>query len=299
MSKKMNKKGFRLASLSYFLSLGTLFFALFAYFSLNGTFAWFGLNKRVDANGMAIKVKKEEDVNISLTSYKMVQSSNGSYSLGVSDTPHALNRYDQVFTGDNIYTPVILKLVLTDGVYQDGEELPLKIRHIPELDSTLIRSVTDASGNSSEATDSTSESTPLSSYISSVLNVKAVVYNGTFNFDTLVSYFRDGGKLDGSAYSGGSHSFVNLDSDGNIALDQTQDPVRASKEETISIPGVTYKNAGGEKSRRCTLYVYLDYNDSLINSYINQMRGGGGITLAEANYALKGDLDCISIKREG
>lgn len=295
----MNKKGFRLASLSYFLSLGTLFFALFAYFSLNGTFAWFGLNKRVDANGMAIQVKKEEDVNISLTSYKMVQSSNGFYSLGISDTPHALNRYDQVFTGDNIYTPVILKLVLTDGVYQDGEEIPLKIRHIPELDSTLIRSVTDASGNSSEVTDSTSESAPLSSYISSVLNVKAVVYNGTFNFDTLVSYFRDGGKLDGSAYSGGSHSFVNLDSDGNIALDQTQDPVRASKEETISIPGVTYKNAGSENSRRCTLYVYLDYNDSLINSYINQMRGGDGITLAEANYALKGDLDYISIKREG
>ena len=299
MSKKMNKKGFRLASLSYFLSLGTLFFALFAYFSLNGTFAWFGLNKRVDANGMAIKVKKEEDVNISLTSYKMVQSSSGSYSRDVSDTPHALNRYDQVFTGDNIYTPVILKLVLTDGVYQDGEELPLKIRHIPEFDSTLIRSVTDPSGNSSEVTDSTSESAPLSSYISSVLNVKAVVYNGTFNFNTLVSYFRDGGQLDGSVYSGGSHSFVNLDSDGNIALDQTQDPVRASKEETISIPGVTYKNAGGENSRRCTLYVYLDYNDSLINSYINQMRGGDGITLAEAHYALKGDLDYISIKREG
>ena len=299
MSKKMNKKGFRLASLSYFLSLGTLFFALFAYFSLNGTFAWFGLNKRVDANGMAIKVKKEEDVNISLTSYKMVQSSNGSYSLDVSDTPHALNRYDQVFTGDNIYTPVILKLVLPDGVYQDGEELPLKIRHIPEFDSTLIRSVTDASGNSSEVTGSTSESAPLSSYISSVLNVKAVVYNGTFNFNTLVSYFRDGGQLDGSVYSGGSHSFVNRDSDGNIALDQTQDPVRASKEETISIPGVTYKNAGSENSRRCTLYVYLDYNDSLINSYINQMRGGDGITLAEAHYALKGDLDYISIKREG
>ena len=299
MSKKMNKKGFRLASLSYFLSLGTLFFALFAYFSLNGTFAWFGLNKRVDANGMAIKVKKEEDVNISLTSYKMVQSSNGSYSLDVSDTPHALNRYDQVFTGDNIYTPVILKLVLTDGVYQDGEELPLKIRHIPEFDSTLIRSVTDPSGNSSEVTGSTSESAPLSSYISSVLNVKAVVYNGTFNFNTLVSYFRDGGQLDGSVYSGGSHSFVNLDSNANIALDQTQDPVRASKEETISIPGVTYKNAGNENSRRCTLYVYLDYNDSLINSYINQMRGGDGITLAEAHYALKGDLDYISIKREG
>lgn len=300
MSKKIGKKGFRLASLSYFLSLGTLFIALFAYFSLNGTFAWFGLNKRVDANGMTISVKKEDDVNISLMSYKKVQNQSGDYVVDRSTTPHALNRYDQVFTSDNVYTPVILQLVLTDGTYSDGDELPLKLHHLAEYDSTVIRTGVDENGSETETTSSTSRDAPLSSYISSVLDVKAVVYNGAFNFDTMVDYFKNGGALDGNTYSGGSHSFAQTDEQGEVVIDENSDPIHALKEETISIPGVKYQNSGSESSRRCVLYVYLDYSEELINAYIDQMRGGdGGITLTEDNYALKGDLDYISIKREG
>ncbi|HBS02413.1 MAG TPA: hypothetical protein DEA63_00880, partial [Firmicutes bacterium] len=205
MAESMKRKGFRLASLTYFLSLGALSVSLLAYFSLNGTFAWFGLNKRVDATGMAIAVKKEKNVNIDLTSYKKVPSSDGiNYVLDSQSTPHALNRYDQVFTADNVYTPVLLKLVLTDGAYEDGEELPLKVHHNPEKDSEIIRVAED--GTSS--TESTSETSLLSSYISSVLNIRAAVYNGPFDFDAIVSFFKGTGTLNGGSYSSGDHSFV-------------------------------------------------------------------------------------------
>lgn len=297
MAESMKRKGFRLASLTYFLSLGALSVSLLAYFSLNGTFAWFGLNKRVDATGMAIAVKKEKNVNIDLTSYKKVPSSDGiNYVLDSQSTPHALNRYDQVFTADNVYTPVLLKLVLTDGAYGDGEELPLKVHHNPEKDSEIIRVAED--GTSS--TESTSETSLLSSYISSVLNIRAAVYNGPFDFDAIVSFFKGTGTLNGESYSSGDHSFVSYSTDsGKTTIEASgTDPVHAKKEEAISIPGVKYYNAGSSTSRRCTLYIYLDYNESLINAYIDQMKGGSGVMLMETNYALGADLDYISIRRD-
>lgn len=299
MAESMKRKGFRLASLTYFLSLGALSVSLLAYFSLNGTFAWFGLNKRVDASGMAIAVKKEKNVNIDLTSYKMVLSSDGaSYSLDSQSTPHALNRYDQVFTGDNVYTPVLLKLVLTDGAYEDGEELPLKIHHNAEKDGEIIRTGEDGTTSQEE----TNENNLLSSYISSVLNVRAAVYNGTFDFNTIVNYFKGMGTLNGESYSSGDHSFVSYAKDstsGKITINQSNtNPVHAKKADAISIPGVKYYNAGSTSSHLCTLYIYLDYNEDLINAYIDQMKGGSGVMLMETNYALGADLDYISIKRD-
>ncbi len=297
MAENVKRKGFRLASLAYFLSLGALSLSLVAYLSINGTFAWFGLNKKVDANGMAITVKKEDDVNISLLSYRR-NSSDGS--VETSTTPHSLNRYDQVFTSDNVYTPVILKLTLSDGTYSDGETLPLKIHHDQSKDSIIINEQTLTS-DSSEYTTSTTTSTdsdhPLSSYISSVISVKAAVYNGSIdlssvtNFQTMVDFFKNGGTLGDMTYTSSSpDTFVEYTTEGTTTTIN-------SKNETLSISGLEYQNAGSSASQLCTLYIFLDYDQTLIEYYIEQMKNGSSMTM-ETNYRLFPDIDYISIKKE-
>lgn len=298
MGENVKRKGFRLASLAYFLSLGALSISLLAYFSLNGTFAWFGLNKKVDANGMSIIVKKEDDVNISLTSYRR-NSSTGN--VETSSTPHALNRYDQVFTSDNVYTPVILKLTLSDGTYSDGETLPLKVHHDVSKDNIIINEQTLTS-DSSEYTTSTTESTtddrPLSSYISSVISIKAAVYNGSIDltsvsgFETMVDFFKNDGTLGDKTYIPSSpDTFVDYSTDGSSTTIN-------KKNETLSISDLEYENANSSgSSQLCTLYIFLDYDQNLIEYYIDQMKNGSSMTM-ETNYRLFPDIDYISIKKE-
>lgn len=300
MAESVKRKGFRLASLAYFLSLGALSVSLLAYFSLNGTFAWFGLNKRVDANGMAIAVKKEDDVNITLTSYRM--SAVGTQEVvESSSTPHALNRYDQVFTSDNVYCPVILKLELNDGTYLDTDSIPLKIHHDASKDHEIVEVITDSDASSSSSTaTSTDDNRPLSSYISSVILVEAAVYNGNIdltsvtNFKRMVSYFQGTGRLDGEKYSSTSDStFVTYEGSKD---DISQMTIVGDKKEEISITGLTYQNAGTSEKQKCTLYIYLNYNEDLIEYYIDQMKGSTEL-LMEANFSLLPDIDYISIKK--
>lgn len=300
MAESVKRKGFRLASLAYFLSLGALSVSLLAYFSLNGTFAWFGLNKRVDANGMAIAVKKEDDVNITLTSYRM--SAVGTQEVvESSSTPHALNRYDQVFTSDNVYCPVILKLELNDGTYSDTDSIPLKIHHDASKDHEIVEVITDSDASSSSSTvTSTDDNRPLSSYISSVILVEAAVYNGSIdltsvtNFKRMVSYFQGTGRLDGEKYSSTSDStFVTYEGSKD---DISQMTIVGDKKEEISITGLTYQNAGTSEKQKCTLYIYLNYNEDLIEYYIDQMKGSTEL-LMEANFSLLPDIDYISIKK--
>ena len=299
MAESVKRKGFRLASLAYFLSLGALSVSLLAYFSLNGTFAWFGLNKRVDANGMAIAVKKEEDVNITLTSYRM--SAVGTQEVvESSSTPHALNRYDQVFTSDNVYCPVILKLELNDGTYSDTDSIPLKIHHDASKDHEIVEVITDSDASSSSTVTSTDDNRPLSSYISSVILVEAAVYNGSIdltsvtNFKRMVSYFQGTGRLDGEKYSSTSDStFVTYEGSKD---DISQMTIVGDKKEEISITGLTYQNAGTSEKQKCTLYIYLNYNEDLIEYYIDQMKGSTEL-LMEANFSLLPDIDYISIKK--
>ncbi len=299
MAESVKRKGFRLASLAYFLSLSALTVSLLAYFSLNGTFAWFGLNKRVDANGMTIAVKKEDDVNITLTSYRM-KNDGTEGSVDSSSTPHALGRYDQVFTSDNQYCPVILKLELNDGTYSDGESIPLKIHHDTSKDNEIVETITVSDGNTSSTTTSTDDDRKLSSYISSVISAKAAVYNGSIdltkveNFKKMTSYFEgEEGALDGATYSSTSKStFVSYT--GTKADTSGMDIVE--KAETLSITGLTYENAGTSEKQKCTLYICLNYNEDLIEYYIDHMKGSATL-LMEANFNLLPDIDYISIKK--
>ncbi len=301
MAESVKRKGFRLASLAYFLSLSALTVSLLAYFSLNGTFAWFGLNKRVDANGMTIAVKKEDDVNITLTSYRM-KSDGTKESVDSSSTPHALGRYDQVFTSDNEYCPVILKLELNDGTYSNGEDIPLKIHHDTSKDTEIVESITVSDGSSSYVTStvtSTDDDRKLSSYISSVILAKAAVYNGDINlgntndFKKMTSYFKGEGKLDGATYGSTSAStFVSYTGtkDGTSGINIT------GKTETLSIDGLKYENVGTTEKQKCTLYIYLNYDENLIEYYIDKMKGNTTL-LMEANFNLLPDIDYISIKK--
>ena len=86
------------------------------------TIAWFGMNKDVETSGMAVRSEKPETL-FDATVYRYVKQQNERFQLNsfVSNnsahlTPQlTLNEYDVIFTDNNVYTPVILRLGLTGG----------------------------------------------------------------------------------------------------------------------------------------------------------------------------------------
>ena len=110
----------------------------------------------------------------------------------------------------------------------------------------------------------------------------------------MVSYFQGTGRLDGEKYSSTSDStFVTYEGSKD---DISQMTIVGDKKEEISITGLTYQNAGTSEKQKCTLYIYLNYNEDLIEYYIDQMKGSTEL-LMEANFSLLPDIDYISIKK--
>lgn len=309
MSKLFKRKGFRLASVAYFLSLGTLAVALFAWFSTSSTLSWFASNKTVDGTGMAIKVKTDENVNIEMHVYKYVETGTGTGVYTVQKDPDsiAMSRYDQVFQEDNGYAPILLQLKLTGGFYEDNSPLPLVIHHDSNFDKTVI---TDTDTTSTIADDDSTYH--LSSYISSVVSVKAMVYNTTISGE-------------GSYSSEAENVFKTMKSQ----FEKTTSPAYKTRFFLSSIPtaGPATKtdinfSDGGSKTgvegnllysatevdgvSTCMVYVWIDYDTSttiyqdtsngyngLINAYIAQMQGTSlGINVS---YPIKSDITELSI----
>ena len=328
MSKLFQRKGFRLASVAYFLSLGTLAVALFAWFSTSSTFSWFASNKTVDASGMAIKVKTDDEVDIDVKVYKYAQIMNedvgtGKYQvqeMSLTDSL-AMTRYDQVFQDDNHYAPILMKLTLNGGSYSESDDkrLPLVIHHTDETD----RVVTIADSTGTETTHTiTDDDTQyhLSSYISSVVSVKAMVYNTTISgvgsydsepeniFKTMETKFTEEKKPEYKTRFFVTESKENLESTTFTGIAAKAD-VNFSDDTTKAKTGVdgnlTYKPVS-DTDKTCIVYVWIDYDDSttkyentdtnyngLINRYITQMSGSSlGIN---NSYKIPSDITEISI----
>ena len=310
MSKLFRRKGFRLASVAYFLSLGTLAVALFAWFSTSSTFSWFASNKTVDATGMAIKVKADENVDIKMTAYKYTSTSGSTVE---ETTDLSLSRYDRVFQEDNDYAPVLLKLELTGGAYSDGESLPLKIsrgfeNNTPTLETaekTLITKGDDGETKNYDTNGVASSSHGLSSYISSVISVKAFVETKTATItwddsDLKTSFenarknvFEPENKTDGPKYV--EKRFV-------TAVKGFNGATETSKDTEIDFSDVLDYNEVTDGT--CIVYVWIDYDETqsvytndgyygLINAYIDQMNDGtSGIN---TSYPLDSDIYKLTI----
>ena len=316
MSKLFRRKGFRLASVAYFLSLGTLAVALFAWFSTSSTFSWFASNKTVDATGMAIKVKADEDVDIEMHVYKYTSTSGSTVE---ETTDLSLSRYDRVFQEDNDYAPVLLKLELTGGAYSDDESLPLKLlRGFDESSSTTLETadntlITYGEGENEKTktydTDGVASSSHgLSSYISSVISVKAFVETKSatiaWNDSDLKTSFESAReqvfepKEENAEIKYVEKRFVTAVKGFNSATETLK-----SKE--IDFSDVLKYNEVSDGT--CIVYVWIDYDETqsvysndgyygLINAYIDQMNDG--TTGINTSYPLDSDIYKLTIIKQ-
>ncbi len=319
MSKLFKRKGFRLASVAYFLSLGTLAVALFAWFSTSSTFSWFASNKDVDATGMAIKVKTDDNVDIDMHVYKYVYNSTSStYEVkkdpkvtvnGVETIDASLSRYDRVFQEDNDYSPVLLKLTLSGGVYSDNEDLPLKIlrgvdgKTLSEVDDTLVE-YGDDEKTLNYSTGASSSSHGLSSYISSVVSVKAFVSNQT----SIITW--DDSNLE-TSFQAAKNIFESTTSSTYVekrfvsAVKGYNGATATVKSTNLAFTNDLDYYAGTDGI--CNVYVWIDYDESanmysqdgyygLINSYIDQMTDGS--SAINISYPLLNDISQLTIIKE-
>ena len=317
-----------MASVAYFLSLGTLAVSLFAWFSTSSTFSWFSQNKQVDASGMAVQIKAEENVDIQMDVYKYIEktkpeddSSGSTTEVGTgeyhvqkrSDTnnyPLSLARYDRVFKEDNIYSPILLKLTLTGGMYTNGETLPLKIHHDTSKDTTVIA---DSTGTTTGTVDG--KTYRLSSYISSVVSIKAMVYNDPITYDDATEkddYESEAGKIF-QTMRAKFDATENVEYETQFFVkDRLADGTIASKNEYAAFTSLEYAETtnSSTNAKSCILYIWIDYDEStekygsdttsqngLINAYIEQMMNAGNTTGINVSYPLFSDIDELSIVR--
>ena len=328
MSKLFRRKGFRLASVAYFLSLGTLAVALFAWFSTSSTFSWFASNKTVDATGMAIKVKADEDVDIEMHVYKYVAQDDGSFKVekdhkdSSGNIDASLSRYDRIFQDDNNKTPVLLRLTLTGGAYTSGtSKLPLKIYRdtgkyeatnndgskfsSDDIDDVLVTydSNEKLQYEKSESDDDEKGAKKakhgLSSFISSVITVKAYVPSSdtwSEDSDTALTNSFEVARTTFSSVTN-SQQFVTELKAGKSGAAETTKADFLSFEQNL-----TYY-AGDDKI--CYVYIWIDYDttnttlyegddgNGLINAYIDQM-GSTGVNIS---YPLLSDISTVEVKK--
>ncbi len=315
MSKLFRRKGFRLASVAYFLSLGTLAVSLFAWFSTSSTFSWFASNKEVDASGMAIQVKTDENASVDMTVYKYIQNDNGSHEFAENPTIKDANgndtgkmdlsllRYDQVFQEDNDYTPILLKLKLSGGTYTTTDnKLSLAITHNTDKDHAIKTVTTDSSSSESVSEDTSGASGQkydLSNYISSVISVKAMVEPVTGGEHT---YTWDSGSSE-TNFQTLKNEFKNVEQKYFVkTLKTVNGATETTKNASISFD-LTYAAAS---DKICIVYVWIDYDDGknttysgttngLINAFIDQMNDAGGSSGINISYPLYSDLTELSV----
>ncbi len=283
---------------------------------------------------MAIKVKSDDDVDIEMDVFKYVEE--GSYDSSSSwvgkneyhvqqfndsdsdwNRKIAMNRYDTVFQEDNQYTPILFRLKLSGGTHDSNTKIPLKIAHDESKDKLITTSKT------SEGTAATCADYPLSSYISSVVSVKAVVYDGTNTSDStswdtasytseaypeataIFEYMRTVFNDEVSSVTPETQYFVTSMTGGSDKDDAT---TAAAKTETISFTNLTFPSTGD-----CTLYIWIDYDTEkdltsytkgssttenwgtgLINAYISQMEAYSTQSI-NVSYPILCDLTEISV----
>ncbi len=316
MSKTLRKKSFKAASLAYFLSLGALATSLFAYFSTSSTFSWFASNKEVEASGMSISIKGEDDVDIEAHYYRYVEEQEddgesgkkgtGVYHVQRDPDELSLTRYDQIFTDDNDYAPLLIQLRLYGGSYKNGDILPLKIFHDSSKDKEVSWTLEESDADNFSIADDDA-TYHLSSYLSSVVSVKAMVHNDEtiFSEAEINALSSDSSALEAdfeemrNSFADNAQRFVSsIPSTGAASksdLDFSND-ANLAYEEVLSEKGI----------KTCTAYVWMDYDVSqsiydngakghgLINAYIDQMKSK--LTTVDAGYPLGSDITELTIK---
>lgn len=307
-----------MASLAYFLSLGTLAVSLFAWFSTSSTFSWFASNRNTDATGMTVSIKGDDDVSIETHYFRYVEIETEDESGEIKGTgvyhvqkdpldKLSLTRYDQIFTDDNKYAPLLIQLTLTGGTYKSGEDiLPLKILHNSEYDKKVSWTLNDDDADNFTIED-TDANYHLSSYLSSVVSVKAIVDNDSTLFTNaeVEALATDSSSLEAD-FETIRTEFASLSGKRFVESIPSQGAATKTDIDFSSDSNLTYQESGPDGgTKTCTVYVWIDYDTTqsvydngssgygLINAYIDQMKEK--LTTVDAGYPLGSDITELTI----
>ena len=247
--------------------------------AITASFAWFAINRQTAANdmGMALKVDETKAV------YKAYRYSTGD-SAGTNLTAEGeeltlnnivLNQYDTIFSGQNKNTPVFAQITITrnNSMTDDGKlYITITRRHdagheeeLEAISSNIIRFTAFVLPDQSDVDKTTPEA--LYEHINTPERFKEV----------------DGYSGNDLAYS---KTFV--------TVSEVDDGTEYDIDNTLTLE-VDYTSAAWyNDGKSLNLYLYITYDEDLIQCYLKE-HGGGGISLDDTSVTYINDLKQVTI----
>ncbi len=261
IKKRTNVKIF-LAVIAVIFSLATAF---------TGTFAWFSLNKHVEASGMSVKVKNS-NFTVSSSAYKYnIPQDRAILVTGDNARKFSLNQYDVVFTSLNQYDSLYFKLTLNSTENS-------------ELSST---------GNITLTIERQLESTPVELY--STLPT---------NFTSVTKYAIKGhGALSGGIETGTTSltwsnlqtAFYQQDKAGNLSTQTFTSIVTGGYTKSSSISLSYNYGANDFYNGSLVIFLYINYDQNLVQSFVEEHNYDMQNIGDTMNHTLANDLQTLSI----
>lgn len=257
-----------------FLSITSLVALVFA------TFSWFVVDKDVDATSTATILDYDDILDIDYTIYKydldneeVITGDSSSDTLSLANL--SLNKYDAVFTDQNVWNPVIVRFELSSQAYQNSSGY---------LDLTLTRLLDELDFNNVSNDDEQSLAALFSNVCSMNVGFGFTLSGNTPDdiYNSALTYFN------ATAQQSNAQSFVSGDY-GNyskaeyIGFDQ---PFTSSNWSIVDSRSVLY------------VYLYISYNPTLTQSYIDHRSDNSILDIVShgINISVTNDIQAIKIR---
>ena len=236
----------------------------------NKSLGWFANNRDVSGSGMKVTTDADRRANISVDAVKYDLDRLSFAFFGTDGLQ--MNEHDTIFVDRNTYTPMVLRVKLTGGVYEPGQVFHLDMKRLLSKDGTALPSSGEA----------------LPSYITSVLRLQPcteadfsgaymkATYSGTVNpedvYNDVETYFKSGA---GRGIAG--RTFTSLSQSGYSKVDELSFAFMHTGASTMYV------------------YFYLTYDDALMSDYLKQHVVSVGS--AESNiFRLENDIEYLRIE---
>lgn len=255
----------RLATL---VALAAVIVVVFSTF-FNRSLGWFAQNTEVGAEGLNVTTDTDRRGSLSIEGVKYDMDQ---LAFVITDDEHLqMNEHDTIFVERNIYTPLVLRVKLSGGVYEAGQSFNLDMFRILTLDGETLPS----SGSA------------LPNYISSVVNIQycdesafndmymKASYTGAENpsgiYDSVRTYFTTGAGADDPEYK-----FTTITNDSFTKVNSLR---------------FNFNHTGNPNMY---LYFYLTYDNALMTYYLREHVASVGASASNV-FRLENDVELMTL----
>ena len=251
---------------------------------ITASVAWFTLNRKTDSDGMGMALAIDDTSAIykaymyDLATGQGTDTDPNGEKLNVTNID--LNQYDTIFRAQNIYTPAFAQIQL------------IKSKSMPDSGTVLITierntAISDGNGALNLFSTSVVRFTALIDSTKEDLNKKTPkdLYNHintTDRFEVVEGYV--GNDMPNS------QTFVTVvqSQDGESHTHEKRNSI------TLSIPYKATDWYPGENGTTLNVYLYITYDVSLIECFMNE-QAGDGVSLDDTLYFFENDMKKISV----